>query len=238
MFASTMAIPHGYQAPTLVACLLIAGYLSYRSLTPPSPPPERPYHQDVTGTLLTPSVINACRGITLVLWLYYGFLMLAYPERRGLICPFPENRSASIFSWSPYTTVCLGLIFVAAPIRLLAFAQLGNNFTFQLSRPSKLVRTGMYAYVQHPSYAGHFVVFLANIALLSRPRGILGCWMPSVVVAWGESCFPALFVLFACVFTLALRTRVREEEEMLKKEFGEQWEAYHAKTKRFVPGLF
>jgi protein-S-isoprenylcysteine O-methyltransferase Ste14 len=183
-------------------------------------------------------MINARRAITVALWIYHVSLTLTYPEHRGLLCPCPQNLAASIFSWSPYTITCLGLIFVAAPIRLLAFAQLGSNFTFRLARPNKLVSTGLYAYVQHPSYTGHFVVFLANIALLSHPRGIFGCWLPSTIVSWSESVFAVIFLLFGCVFALGLRTRVKEEEEMLKKEFGEEWEVYHAGTKRFVPGLF
>jgi protein-S-isoprenylcysteine O-methyltransferase Ste14 len=32
--------------------------------------------------------------------------------------------------------------------------------------------------------------------------------------------------------------RVKEEEMMLKSTFGKEWEVWHAKTKRFVPGLF
>jgi protein-S-isoprenylcysteine O-methyltransferase Ste14 len=182
-------------------------------------------------------MINVRRGITVALWLYYVVLTLARPERPGFLCPVPQNLAASVFSWSPYTAIFLSLILVAAPIRLLAFAQLGSNFTFRLARPSGLIRTGMYAYVQHPSYTTHFVVFLANMALLSRPRGIFGCWMPTVVAIWGESCFLVLFLLFAFVFALGLRTRVREEEEMLRQQFGEEWEVYHAETKRFVPGL-
>jgi protein-S-isoprenylcysteine O-methyltransferase Ste14 len=35
-----------------------------------------------------------------------------------------------------------------------------------------------------------------------------------------------------------LRKRVREEETMLKKTFGNEWEPWHARTKRFVPGVF
>jgi len=228
----------GYQTLTLATCLLLAGYLSYRSLTPPNPPPERPCHQDFAGKWLTPSIINARRGITIALWLYHTALTMAYPDPPAILCPFPENLSVSVFSWSQYIIICLSFTLIAAPIRLLAFAQLGSNFTFQLGRPNKLVRTGVYAYVQHPSYTGHFIVILANIALMLRPSGIFGCWIPSAIVAWGEAVFIPLLILFAGVFAWGLGIRVRDEEEMLKKEFGEEWEAYHAETKRFVPGLF
>jgi protein-S-isoprenylcysteine O-methyltransferase Ste14 len=238
MFSLAVDKIYGSQTITLAASFFLAGYLSYRSLTPPASPPERPYHQDTAGVRLTPSMTNVRRGLVVALWLYQISLALTYSTHRGLFCPVPENLAESIFSWSLYTIVCLSLIFVSASIRLLAFAELGSNFTFQLGRPSKLVRTGLYAHVQHPSYTGHFVVSLANIALLLRPRGMFGCWMPSTIIGWADAIFAVFFILFALLFTLGLRTRVKEEEYMLKLEFGEEWEVYHAETKRFIPRLF
>jgi len=32
--------------------------------------------------------------------------------------------------------------------------------------------------------------------------------------------------------------RTLEEEDMLRKAFGKEWEEWHAKTARFVPGIF
>jgi protein-S-isoprenylcysteine O-methyltransferase Ste14 len=32
--------------------------------------------------------------------------------------------------------------------------------------------------------------------------------------------------------------RVKEEEMMLKRTFGKEWEDWHKRTSRFVPGLF
>jgi protein-S-isoprenylcysteine O-methyltransferase Ste14 len=31
--------------------------------------------------------------------------------------------------------------------------------------------------------------------------------------------------------------RIRDEEELLKREFGKQWEEYHNRTKIFLPGI-
>jgi protein-S-isoprenylcysteine O-methyltransferase Ste14 len=153
------------------------------------------------------------------------------------LCPYPQHLAASLFDWSRYTIVCLALIFTGALIRILAFVQLGPNFTFQLARPKELVKTGMYAYVRHPSYTGHFIVGLANVAMLQRPSGVLGCWLPSIAVAWGETVFVAFFMVFTGLYIWGINRRVRDEEEMLK-ELGKEWEVYQTETKRFVPGLF
>jgi protein-S-isoprenylcysteine O-methyltransferase Ste14 len=34
-----------------------------------------------------------------------------------------------------------------------------------------------------------------------------------------------------------LFTRVKDEEEMLKGQFGKEWEEWHRSTKRFIPGI-
>ncbi len=37
---------------------------------------------------------------------------------------------------------------------------------------------------------------------------------------------------------MAGRTRVRDEEKMLKDTFGKEWVEWSGRTKRFVPGIF
>ena len=32
--------------------------------------------------------------------------------------------------------------------------------------------------------------------------------------------------------------RVKDEEAMLKREIGTEWEEYHRRTARFIPGVF
>lgn len=36
----------------------------------------------------------------------------------------------------------------------------------------------------------------------------------------------------------AVGVRVRDEERMMKRTFGEEWEVWHSRTRRFVPWLF
>jgi protein-S-isoprenylcysteine O-methyltransferase Ste14 len=42
----------------------------------------------------------------------------------------------------------------------------------------------------------------------------------------------------AVVYVTGITLRIRDEEEMLKEAFGKEWEEYHSKTARFIPGLF
>jgi len=129
-------------------------------------------------------------------------------------------------------------IFFAAPIRLLAFRQLGQNFTFRLAKPKELVKTGLYAYVQHPSYPTDWMVLTSNIALLLRPDGVLGCVLPRWLVSGGVMIWPILLIMSGVLGILAIRVRVQNEEAMLKDTFGREWEEYYKRTKRFIPWVF
>ncbi|GKT47686.1 uncharacterized protein ColSpa_07867 [Colletotrichum spaethianum] len=150
-----------------------------------------------------------------------------------------NGLSASLMTWSCSTFLPLALIFFAGiPLRLGPYRSLGKNFTFQLSKPDQLKTTGIYAHVQHPSYTGVMVLVLSNVALLARLDGVLSCWIPPTVHQSLRAIEWVLGPAACSVFLFGVWTRVREEERMLRAEFGEKWERWHASTARFVPYVF
>jgi protein-S-isoprenylcysteine O-methyltransferase Ste14 len=153
------------------------------------------------------------------------------------ICPHPENVNEEYFGWSRYVVSCVLLIWVFGFCRLLAFRTLGKNFTFQLARPTHLVTTGIYAYVQHPSYLPYLVLHVTSLALFARVDGPMGCFLPSSWVATLSRYHTASVLLQIVVTVIGLWARVRDEEEMLKGAFGKEWVEWHNKTKRFIPGV-
>jgi protein-S-isoprenylcysteine O-methyltransferase Ste14 len=54
----------------------------------------------------------------------------------------------------------------------------------------------------------------------------------------GLRVWPTLLVIIGVFGLFGVGTRVKDEEAMLKREFGREWEEYHRKTKRFIPGIF
>jgi protein-S-isoprenylcysteine O-methyltransferase Ste14 len=66
------------------------------------------------------------------------------------------------------------------------------------------------------------------------PGGALSCWLQSAATEW----MCVVLGVMAAIVILGLTVRIRDEEEMLRRQFGREWELWHEKTKRFVPGVF
>jgi len=98
-------------------------------------------------------------------------------------------------------------------------ADLGANWsiTLEVREGHQLVSQGIYRHVRHPMYLA-LLLYSAGQALV-LPNWVAG---PSYLVAFG-----LLFVL-----------RVGPEERLMLEEFGKDYEAYMARTKRLVPGLW
>jgi protein-S-isoprenylcysteine O-methyltransferase Ste14 len=98
-------------------------------------------------------------------------------------------------------------------------ADLGTNWsvTLQVREQHRLITHGIYRHTRHPMYLALFVYSVGQVLVL--PNWIAG---PSYLIAFG--------ILFAC--------RVRHEERMMLEEFGDDYAAYMARTKRLVPGIW
>ncbi len=71
---------------------------------------------------------------------------------------------------------------------------------------------------------------------MKRSDGSLGCWLPAWIVE-AKLFWRVLACLLIVSTSHIVKKRVRQEEEMLRSVFGEEWEAWHARTKRFIPGI-
>ncbi|KAK9429084.1 hypothetical protein V1505DRAFT_375210 [Lipomyces doorenjongii] len=224
---------------TFSLCLLFSSYLSALCSSPPNPDPLQTYKHDRMGVIagVTPHVMRP--SVILCSSLYHALLALTFPSPDTRICPHPSNINPVLFTWNALTLGCLILIIcVGAPIRLAAYRWLGKNFTFRLAPPDRLITTGIYRYVQHPSYTGQVIVFAANFILLTRWDASLACWIPGDITETMDGWGLVVYVVAIPMMVWILSVRVRDEEAMLKEKFGESWEQWHRKTKRFIPGVF
>jgi protein-S-isoprenylcysteine O-methyltransferase Ste14 len=228
------------DAPTVLLALAIltVTYLSYRSFTPPNPHPTDTTTRDRLFVLGAPLFLLIRRIVVVALGIYHALLILtvSFPSPSPTpLCPRPENLNPLLFTWSLHSAICISAMLIFGPLRLLAFNNLGPNFTFRIAPPKKLITTGLYRYIQHPSYVGNTVVITINGLLLLRPDGVAACWLKK---GWVESKIWIVLGYGSIVGVGFLAMRVRDEERMLKKAFGKEWEQWHAKTARFIPGVF
>jgi protein-S-isoprenylcysteine O-methyltransferase Ste14 len=96
---------------------------------------------------------------------------------------------------------------------------LGTNWsiTLEVRDQHRLITRGVYRQIRHPMYSALFLYSLGHALVI--PNWVAG---PSNVIAFA--------VLFAF--------RVRAEERMMVDEFGAEYAAYSARTKRLVPGVW
>ena len=114
-----------------------------------------------------------------------------------------------------------GLVCLAAGLWLLhrSHADLGTNWsiTLEVRENHTLVTDGIYARVRHPMYTAFFLYSIGQALVL--PNWIAG---PSYLAAFG--------LLFAL--------RIAAEERMMRDQFPGDYDAYAARTKRLVPGIW
>ena len=128
---------------------------------------------------------------------------------------------------------CIGalLTVVGTSLRIISYRCLGRFFTFELSiRDShRLVTSGPYSVVRHPSYAAGCIFLLGSLWCQLGPGSIwacLGLWgnMFGFIIGAGQICFAAYASYIAAVL------RVGREDRMLREHFGREWETWAQKT--------
>lgn len=126
---------------------------------------------------------------------------------------------------------------LASILRFSSFRSLRHHFTYQLAiLPShKLITTGPYAYIRHPSYTALPFIVLGCVLSFTSRGTVLREWI-------GESNADGvvLSVLAGMLYVgWQFVKRAEIEDQVLKEEFGKEWEDWAKIVKyRFIPGLY
>lgn len=225
----------------LAIAIMTAGYFVVLCATPPNPTPEEKDRHSIDRiSFFSGNFSTVAHGVCIYIVIYHGLLVgvAQYtPARMLQSCPLARNTNPELFAWNHISITALLLIYVGTYLRLSAYGGLGKCFTFHLAPPPHLVTTGIYRWIQHPSYTGLAMLCLGGAILFLRWDATPACWIPEIVFSQLEGLGLGISVaLMGGVFwTLALR--VRDEEDMLRQKFGETWEDWHRNTKRFIPGF-
>ncbi|KAL4882684.1 hypothetical protein BJY04DRAFT_38638 [Aspergillus karnatakaensis] len=231
------------KSTTLSVALLASGYLHALCTTSPHTP-KTPYRTDRIRFFVT-ALPTLGTNLNFLAVLYQALVTLfstssgSDREIGKALCPYLENLNPDRVRWTTRTIGYFLLVLLGAGVRLSAYDGLGRNFTFQLATPDRLVTTGVYRYLQHPSYTGLVVASLGHAGLFaSRIDTPLACLAPLPLVRMLREWEGVLAVLGAAVGGGILGVRIRDEERMLRERFGREWEIWHQKTRRLIPGVF
>jgi protein-S-isoprenylcysteine O-methyltransferase len=133
---------------------------------------------------------------------------------------FARSLPAANFGPVPAYSKLGDAIFVAGiALRWYAIVYLGRFFTVNvaIAADHRLIDSGPYRYVRHPSYTGALMAFLGLGLALSNWASL------AMVLA------PALLVF---------QRRMNVEESALIQAFGTQYQDYMRRTKRLLPGIY
>jgi protein-S-isoprenylcysteine O-methyltransferase Ste14 len=125
--------------------------------------------------------------------------------------------------WLPsiFWSQVLGLVFVVAGVVLLIWARLFLKGMYsghvEVVSEHKLISSGPYRYVRHPSYAGFLLTALG------------------IAVGYGS-----IIGMIAIPLLLlpGLAYRIRIEENLLQNHFGKEFRAYARRVKKLIPGIW
>jgi protein-S-isoprenylcysteine O-methyltransferase Ste14 len=112
----------------------------------------------------------------------------------------------------------VALFALGGALRLWPVFVLGHRFSglVAIQPEHKLVTSGIYGKVRHPSYAG----LLVN------------------ALGWALAFRSGVGVLLTALMILPLMARMRAEEALLSSHFGAAYDSYRARTWRLIPGLY
>jgi protein-S-isoprenylcysteine O-methyltransferase Ste14 len=114
----------------------------------------------------------------------------------------------------------IGLVFATLGMGIIFWSgfTLGRLYSpdVTLQEGHHLVTDGLYRYIRHPRYLGGMIQGI-GLSLLFR--------------SW-------IGLVLTLVFVAIVFFRIKDEEALMRHEFGQEWETYCKKSWRFIPGVF
>jgi protein-S-isoprenylcysteine O-methyltransferase Ste14 len=104
-------------------------------------------------------------------------------------------------------------------IRIVSIKTLGKYFmrTLRETEGHKLIKDGIYKHLRHPGYTGNIVLWIGLSISVQNFITLI--------------CIPILLII-------AYTYRIKVEEEMMIKIFGEEYKEYQRETKKIVPLIY
>lgn len=138
----------------------------------------------------------------------------------GLIfIPFTDRRSIVVVA-SSQTARWFGLVLFMFGIGLVFWSGLALGRLYSpdvtIQEGHRLITNGPYRLIRHPRYLGGILLGI-GLSLLFR--------------SW-------IGLFLTLIFVVVLCSRIRDEEIIMRKEFGEEWETYCNMSWRLIPLIY
>ncbi|KAJ7124611.1 hypothetical protein C8R43DRAFT_899060 [Mycena crocata] len=155
--------------------------------------------------------------------------------RLAIYAPSSSHNTASQIT--PAFLLGISLIIIGTTIRFHCVRAMGRHFTYALSLRDdhRLITTGPYTIVRHPSYTGANMAFLGS-ALIHMGSG--SWWYEGgCKTGWGK--LLAVNYVVCVGFHVPSFTRGAAEDAYLKGAFGQEWERFAEKVPyRYIPWVY
>jgi protein-S-isoprenylcysteine O-methyltransferase Ste14 len=149
-------------------------------------------------------------------WVLAAFAVIGLLD--GYLPAFADRKEFWTFDDNTIRWVGVFLFAAGGALRIWPVFVLGDRFSglVAIQPVHTLVTSGVYGVIRHPSYLG----------LLVNSLG------------WGLAFRSGVGVLLTALIIPPLLARIRAEERLLRAQFGEEYDAYRARTSRLIPGLY
>ncbi|KAI0648787.1 hypothetical protein C8Q79DRAFT_903887 [Trametes meyenii] len=227
------------------SCLFASGIL------PPRPPVKadesaKVYKGQPLEFVVRPfAYICCCEVVLALLWNAAALAVFSGVPPVGnlsvqLLCP--RNDASILYALShlsPRFLVGAACVWAGAILRLWCFRTLGRHFTFEVvvADDQRLVISGPYAFVRHPSYTG-MILLLAGVYMMEF--GADGYMVRCGITAASPVGSLAYSWMVASVFVvLSLYHRCKVEDVELHSHFKDVWSRYRDSVPyRLIPLIF
>ena len=121
--------------------------------------------------------------------------------------------------WDLVAIIALAAMILGLSLRTWAVFTLGSLFTMHIAvqKNHTIICKGPYRIVRHPSYLGAFMMYISTTVFLHA-------WIAAVA---------ALIIL-----PFSFLRRIHHEEQVLKEQFGEEYNSYCSRVRKIIPGIW
>jgi len=155
----------------------------------------------------------------------------------------PNGKHPDCIKLTPTTAFAAILVVLGTSLRYWCFREMGRHFTFHVTllKNHKLVSTGPYSIVRHPSYTGFILMIVGNVVWYTSR----GSWLRESII-YQMRWLLVVFVMFSLATTFLMvvttfsvvRHRMPVEDAILKREFGKEWDEWAKRVPyQLFPGI-